>query len=187
MLKAGERQVGEVISKIHVGHVERYKFAAKRVKGFVLDAACGCGYGSSLLPGDVTGIDLEPEAIAYAEENYPGPRYLVDNVATHKGSYDWIVSLETLEHLPEPEVTLRNFREMADWLIVSTPNQDNYPFKVEQYLGDTFPHLRHYTPSELDELLSACGWRSVERFCQVEKTSPVSHGTNGKFIIFLCR
>lgn len=189
MLRAGERQVCPVISGIHAGHVERYKFAAKRVKDFILDGACGCGYGSSLLHnvGDVTGVDLEPEAIEFAKVNYPGPTYLVDNVTTHQGSYDWVVSLETLEHLPEPLAALENFRRISEHLIVSTPNEVKYPFRPESYEGDQFPHLRHYTPAQLDEILERAGWEVVEKHCQVQKKSEVTPGTGGMFLIYICR
>lgn len=189
MLRARERQVCPVISGIHPGHVERYKFAAKKARDFILDGACGCGYGSSMLHkvGDVTGIDLEPEAVEYAQKHYPGPTYLVDDVTTHEGSYDWVVSLETLEHLPEPEKALRNFRKISEHLIVSTPNEKHYPFNPESYKGDTFPHLRHYTPVELEDILNRCGWRVLEKHCQIKKVSPVTPGTEGKFLIYVCR
>ena len=159
MLRAKERQVSPTVQGIQQGHVERYLFAVKKVKDFILDAACGCGYGSSLLHkvGDVTGIDLEPEAVEYARLNYPGPEYIVSHIAEHEGNYDWVVSLETLEHLPDPEPALRNFRKISENLIVSTPNETKYPFKPENYEGDTFPHIRHYTPDELTDLLKRTG------------------------------
>ncbi len=189
MLRARERQVSTTVEGIHAGHVERYKFAVKRVKDFILDGACGCGYGSSLLHnvGDVTGIDLEPEAIEFAKVNYTGPTYLVDDVTTHQGSYDWVVSLETLEHLPEPLMFLENCRKISEHLIVSTPNELKYKFKPESYEGDRFPHLRHYTPDELEAILERADWEVMEKHCQVQKTSEVTPGTGGMFIIFVCK
>lgn len=189
MLRARERQVAESVCGIQVGHVERYKFAVKKVRDFILDGACGCGYGSSLLHnvGDVTGIDLEPEAIEFARINYPGPNYLVDDVTTHEGSYDWVVSLETLEHLPDPLRALKNFRKVSGNLIVSTPNENHFKFKPENYVGDQFPHLRHYTPQELEELLDKAGWEVIEKHCQIDKKARVTPGTEGYFLVFLCR
>lgn len=189
LLSNRERQVKETIDGIHPGHVERYKFAAKKAKDFILDAACGCGYGSSLLHkvGDVTGIDLEQEAIDFANKHYPGPKYLCDDVTTHEGSYDWVVSLETLEHLPEPLMFLENCRKISENLIVSTPNELKYPFNPASYAGDRFPHLRHYTPDELDEILERAGWEVVEKHCQVQKKSEVTPGTAGMFLLYVCR
>ena len=184
-----DRQTSASLEGICAGHLNRYHFAAKKAKDFILDAACGCGYGSSLLHkvGDVTGIDLEPEAIKFASEHYPGPQYLVSDVTTHDGSYDWVVSFETLEHLPDPVSALKNFRKISGNLIISTPNQKHYAFKPENYKESVYPHLRHYTPQELDDILIGTGWTVIERHCQVKKSSPVLPGTEGMFIIYLCR
>lgn len=192
MLRAKERQVSETVEGIQVGHVERYKFAARKAKDFILDAACGCGYGSSLLHkvGMVTGIDLEPEAIEYATKHYPGPDYRVSDVSRiecEDKSFDWVVSLETIEHLPDPEAALDEFRRLGENLIVSTPNEEHFRFKPENYAGDTFPHLRHYTPSEFEKLLNRSGWRVFEKYCQVWKTDKVTPGTEGMFLLYVCK
>ena len=51
-------------------HYQRYRLAAQLVKGKkVLDAACGEGYGSSLLAEEaeeVTGLDIDKEAVENA-------------------------------------------------------------------------------------------------------------------------
>ena len=101
-----ERQQSPSLSGIHPGHLERYFFAAKQVRGTVLDAACGCGYGSKIMWDSgafVTGIDLEKDAIHYARTHYPGPEYILADVTTFRGVYDCVVSFETMEHLPNPE------------------------------------------------------------------------------------
>ena len=134
---------------------------------------------------DVTGIDLSEHAIDYAREYYPGPNYRLASVTEPQGQFDWVVSFETLEHLPEPEEALRAFRESEN-LIISTPNEVLYPFKSEKYEGAEYPHIRHYTPEELDALLKKTGWNVVERHCQTKKRSPVTLGT-GVFLVWVCR
>ncbi|AGZ39008.1 class I SAM-dependent methyltransferase [Actinoplanes friuliensis] len=50
----------------------------------VLDAGCGAGRVGGFLAAaghDVTGVDLDPELIAAAEEDYPGPRWLTGDLA----------------------------------------------------------------------------------------------------------
>jgi 2-polyprenyl-3-methyl-5-hydroxy-6-metoxy-1,4-benzoquinol methylase len=47
--------------------------------GRILDLACGVGYGTELLAAavgveEVLGVDIDPEAIAYARDRYPHPR-----------------------------------------------------------------------------------------------------------------
>ncbi len=184
-----ERQLAPTIAGIQAGHVARYRFAASRVKGRVLDAACGCGYGSWMMHSEraqITGIDLEESAITYAKLHYSGPDYRMGDVAVFEGAYDWVVSFETIEHLPDPAAALGKFRASTN-LICSTPNQERYPFRPESYAGDRFPHIRHWTPSELDGLLRSCGWKVIERRCQRDKTAAVTEGTDGMFLIYIAR
>ncbi|WP_238013196.1 class I SAM-dependent methyltransferase [Dactylosporangium sp. AC04546] len=50
----------------------------------ILDAGCGSGRVAGVLAAaghDVVGVDLDPELIAAAREDHPGPRYLVGDLA----------------------------------------------------------------------------------------------------------
>ena len=182
-----DRQVGP-LKLIDEGHKARYRFAATRVSGKVLDIACGCGYGSHMMHHNcsVVGVDIEPEAIAYADENYSGPDFRIGRADEIHGSFDWIVSLETIEHVHEPESVLAAFRKQGDNLIISSPNQDHYKFKAEKYHGAKYPHLRHYTPDEFESLLNHAGWTVVEKWGQTKKRSEVSHET-GVFMVWICK
>jgi len=61
-------------------HLQRYRFAADHlnsagIRGIVLDAACGTGYGSKILLetcGAYIGIDVSSEASEYARKFYGG-------------------------------------------------------------------------------------------------------------------
>ena len=185
-----ERQQAATLSGIHKGHLERYFFAAQTAKGRVLDAACGCGYGSHILSGNgsrVVGIDIEPSAIEWAKRHYAGPGYICGDVmdAPWLGKFDYAVSFETIEHLPDPLTFLKLLKEDAFGLICSTPNQENYPFDPSKFEGDDYPHLKHYTPGELDALLEEAGWTVVEHHCQKTKIGPVESGSNGMFIVYV--
>lgn len=182
-----DRQVQPTLNLIHPGHVQRYKFAAMRVDGFVLDAACGVGYGSQLMNkfAEVTGMDIEPEAIDYARFYYPGPAYKLHDLdgGGEIGQYDWVVSFETIEHLKKPELALSGFRG-SDNLIISTPNELEFPFKPEDHQGE-YPHQKHYTPDEFEKLLNDTGWKVKEKWGQETKVSPVSRN-QGKFLVWIC-
>ncbi|MDP3174251.1 MAG: class I SAM-dependent methyltransferase [Phenylobacterium sp.] len=106
-------------------HVVRYSLAAEYVRpgDRVLDCACGLGYGAAVLAAlsrgaDFLGMDLDPETAEYAQANYGGPglRYAAGDVAVLEGvadsSIDLIVSMETLEHVPDWEGALAAFRRV---------------------------------------------------------------------------
>lgn len=182
-----DRQYGS-LEAIRRDHTERYRFAAERIpKGSkVLDLACGCGYGSWILHEagmEVTGADIEPEAISYAEKNYPGPAYACKRAEELSGTYDALVTFETIEHIPDPGSVLKAVQ--APLVIASVPNEERYPFSKETFAGDKYPHLRHYTPDEFEELLRP---RVVtEWFCQKDKRGDVVPGKDGMFLIAVCR
>jgi len=181
------RQYGPIHS-IRRDHLQRYFFAAERLKGKrVLDLACGCGYGSWLLHeagNEVTGVDIEPEAIAYAKKHYQGPSYLCQAGEETKGEWDALVTFETLEHLDKPEAVLAI---QAPLVIASVPNEERFPFRAEKFSGDKYPHKRHYTPMEFDLLLNEAGYGVTERWCQKDKHGDVVEGTDGMFLIYVGR
>lgn len=161
------------------------------VKGRVLDAACGCGYGSKILHdagNKVVGVDFYPLAVEWATTRFPGPEYLCADISDRpwSGGFDWIVSLETIEHLKYPVPVLKAFREADCRLVVSTPNEELYKFRPEKFAKDHSPHFRHYTPKEFDDLLAGVGFKVVSRHCQVDKCSEVTPGTDGIFLVYVC-
>ena len=57
-------------------HLGRYQFSAKQLRGkYILDIACGCGYGTALMAEShpdkqFVGVDVDPIAVKYAREHY---------------------------------------------------------------------------------------------------------------------
>lgn len=89
--------------------------AARLATGRTLDAACGSGYGSSILrrvTKEVVGVDFNPEAIRWAEKHFPGP-YICGRIeeSPWSGEFETVVSLETVEHIKEPQKALEAFRK----------------------------------------------------------------------------
>ncbi|MBD3285839.1 methyltransferase domain-containing protein [candidate division WOR-3 bacterium] len=98
----------------------RYRVAARWVlehfgnkgKVRIIDIACGSGYGSEILSraGNVLGVDLDPEVIEYAKENYSGKRtsFTLGNANDFEfldglGKFDAVVSLATVEHVDDAD------------------------------------------------------------------------------------
>lgn len=188
------RQYGKKLSDIREDHVNRYKFAIEKLylEEKILDAACGCGYGSWMLHEDgkdVTGLDISEHALNFAKSFWSGPKYIKADVqAQTLDCYDAIISFETLEHLPHPDLALRKFRNSTSGLLLaSVPNQDIYPFDSEKFKNDPYPHLRHYTPREFEDLLESADFEVLDKFCQKNKSGKVVPGTDGMFLVYVCR
>ncbi|MGL4317663.1 MAG: class I SAM-dependent methyltransferase [Pseudomonas sp.] len=135
-------------------HLERYEFAASHLHGQrVLDMACGSGYGTALLAGrhpdkQVTGVDIDPAAIAYAQQHYqlPNLRYVCADAEQFASSepFDSIVSLETIEHLPHPVQLAANYARLlasGGRVIASvpiTPTLDGNPHHLHDFSRRSF-------------------------------------------------
>lgn len=133
---------------------------------------------------NVTGMDISREAIDYAREHYDGPFYFVTQAETIRNlQVDALVCFETLEHLKEPSQVLQNIH--ARKVIASVPNQELYAFDPQKFKDDDYPHQRHYTPGQFEELLIMGGYRVVERHCQKDKSGDILPGTDGMFLIYV--
>jgi SAM-dependent methyltransferase len=136
-------------------HLERYEFAAGVARaGRLLDLACGVGYGTQLLlehnPSlrSAVGVDLSPEAIAHAAARYGGGRasFVAADALSYRDldGFDTIVSLETLEHVDDPEGLLANLVSMlrpGGVLVASvptTPSVDLNPHHRHDFSEDSF-------------------------------------------------
>lgn len=192
----GERQVACDYANIRADHKNRYNFASQYLKQQkpirILDLACGIGYGSMMLSEEtgaqVTGIDIDPGAVAYGKKYYNNAQtdfLCIDalNYEPPAESFDAIVSFETIEHVNFAVSLVQKFYQalkVGGKLICSTPNQQVMPFDKEK-----FPfHLKHYLNSELMSLLQAAGFKNIELFAQHDSVNgEVVPGETGCFTV----
>lgn len=141
-------------------HAARYGFAFSYAAGrSVLDIACGTGYGIGLLKQAarfVAGVDVDPAALA--EAKLEGGVVQADGLKLPFGdaSFDVVTSFETLEHLHERALFLRELRRVIrsqGSLILSTPNAE-YTRPVNGKPSNPF-HIHEYEPDELRRELGA--------------------------------
>lgn len=140
-------------------HMTRYAQAAQFIRAGdrVIDVACGLGYGSYQLAHNsaaafFTGLDASDYAVDYANINFasvsPTPMNFIVGDAQNlsgmaDGSADFAVSVETLEHLPEPDRLLAELHRVLSpqgRVYASVPNdwsdetgEDPNPFHFHVY------------------------------------------------------
>ena len=157
---SGERVIPELQREqlVYAEHVARYRFAAQLARGKrVLDAACGEGYGAAMLryagAAAVVGIDNERAVVEHARRRYglEAVEGDVRKLPFEDGSFDVVVSFETIEHIPDPQRAIAEFRRVLTddgRLVISTPNRD-------EYLVENEFHELELTPEEFLALLAA--------------------------------
>jgi SAM-dependent methyltransferase len=139
-------------------HVERYRFAARHARpGRLLDMACGVGYGTRLVADEATGIrsalgvDVSESALAYARERYAraGVDFRLGDAlrfADPEG-FDTIVSLETIEHVADPQrlvdrlVSLLRPGGVLVASVPSTPTVDVNPHHLHDFSERSFRRM----------------------------------------------
>ncbi|WP_018923317.1 class I SAM-dependent methyltransferase [Salsuginibacillus kocurii] len=145
-------------------HLARYYFALPYAEGRVLDIACGTGYGTQMTAKsrkkqitEIIGVDIDKDTVNYAHKtyNHPSMRFQqgdANNPAFKKeiGTFDTILSFETIEHVPDDREFLTNIFELlkpGGTLVLSTPfgqgrgKPCNSPFHYHQLTEREFHTL----------------------------------------------
>ena len=163
----GERFVpGIDDEQLEMEHYQRYYSALSLVKDkVVLDAACGEGYGTSILAAvaaKVSGLDVSAEAVARAWKQYGDKEnieFVVGSVAQipfPDHSVDVVVSFETIEHISEQLQhkfldEIKRVLKQDGILIMSTPNKAIYS-DLNNYHNEF--HVREFYKEEFIKFLS---------------------------------
>jgi SAM-dependent methyltransferase len=85
-----------------------------------------------------------------------------------EGHFELISVWHVLEHLPDPDATLRNCQRWlvpAGALLLAVPNFDSWQarvFRGQWFHLDVPRHLFHFTPESLDAALRAAGFEPVQ-------------------------
>jgi SAM-dependent methyltransferase len=145
-------------------HFARYAIGKSLVKGKrVLDIACGEGYGSYLLKQagaeHVVGVDASSDSIARAAQLFGGEGVEFKaadaaDLATLflEGEFDVVISVETIEHLADPEsflTALKRVTKPGGVIILSCPNDHWY--YPEEHQANPY-HRRKYRLEEFQAL-----------------------------------
>lgn len=153
--------------EVHFRHFCRYFNAIKLIDKCGkneqwLDCACGSGYGSRLLSefgAQVTGFDIDTEAIAHARQHYGTSRciFTADEQNLTADYFACIISIETIEHVSRTEASVL-LAKMKTWLTASGTLIITTPLGSIPNPNPQNPHHRYeYDMSEFCELLKRSG------------------------------
>lgn len=161
----GERLVpgAEGLEDLYTEHMSRYLFAARLApERRVLDAGCGCGYGTHLMAlagaAEALGIDISCESVEFACSRYEHPALTYRVMDCSKleldNRYGLVTCFELIEHVKDDTAVVRSLARVLDEhgiCLISTPNVSTYVAGGEE--GDNPYHWREYSEGEFEDLL----------------------------------
>ncbi len=199
MAFSGERLTGAISGQVEIEHYHRYLLARDFCRDCdVLDVASGEGYGTALLAQvarSVIGIEIDADVVRAAQAEFDRPNLRFEQgdaraLPLPDACIDVAVSFETLEHLAEQDVFLRELTRVlrpGGLLLISTPDRDAYspvgsapnPYHVLELTRAEFEALlaRHFAHAAIaaqravigSVMLSASGAAPARSF---ERRSP---------------
>ena len=127
----------------------------------LLDAGCGSGRELQDLSdyGSVHGVELDPDAAAYAASRGLGEVKVgrLEELPWDSDAFDLITCLDVLEHVPEDTLALNELRRVSKpggWLLATVPA---YPALWSLH-DRANHHYRRYSRGSLREAAGATGW-----------------------------
>ncbi len=142
--------------------------------GHLLEIGCASGaflHAMAKKGWDVQGIEFSAKAADAARRlGYAVQVGTIESAAAPEKPYDAIVGWMVFEHLQDPVKCLRKLKEWAkpeSWLVLSVPDAGSWEFTLfgDAWYSLSLPtHLFHFTPSTLQTVLSAGGWRTERIF-----------------------
>lgn len=163
----GERIIPKILKPTNgmlLEHIARYYFATPYVQGRVLDIACGTGYGCHMVAKErkrevteIIGVDIDVETLEYANREYHHQKVtyvqgdaLDPQLPELLGTFDTILSFETIEHVQDDQALMENLYRMlkpGGTLVLSSP------FGRGRGMPTSEPfHVHQLTPEEFEEL-----------------------------------
>lgn len=154
----------------NTSHVWRYYLARGFIEpgDVVNDISCGYGYGSRILSRSkasaVIGYDVDQDALKEARKNYPDLEfYYIDLDKNHYPlpEADVTISIETIEHLDDPEAFARQIKlSTRRYILITTPIVPTTQAALGVEKGSPYHH-HDFSIVSLNNLFIDKKWRNV--------------------------
>ncbi len=168
-------------------HLGRYLFVkdflkSKQITKYVLDLACGFGYGTEVLAeicNEVIGIDNNPEVFQFLQNKFSHhtnikifqedlETYDITRFRFQHNPPNIIVCFETLEHLANPQKIIEQFHKLLPsrgYLFLSIPN-DTYESLDDNGEPVSQFHKVSITKEEMETMIVDSGFEIIQKLGQ---------------------
>jgi len=151
----------------------------KKRNALILDVGCNNGLiGKEIIRmknAIMDGIDININALEIAKKDYRKvfQRDLYqDKLEIDEEKYDYIIFSDILEHLPRPDILLKNSRKYLKengQIIISLPNIARFEIRLDLMLGNfdykpgilSEDHLRFFTRESAQRIIEDCGYKVI--------------------------
>ena len=135
----------------------------------ILDIGCGEGFITSEVAKNfpktkITAIDPKEQYLNYAKKfnNLPNIRYEKKDLSyKFNRKFDLVIITEVLEHLPNPEESLKKTKRLSKkFILITVPNEPFFrignllALKYAKRLGNTPGHLHNWSKNQLYKILT---------------------------------
>ncbi len=161
------RELGAVTKADHIANlIERSAIPAPNE---VVEVGCGDGavlteLGRRKIGGTRIGLDISSSGVRIASGRAEIARAQVfdgRHIAAADGEYDLAVATHVLEHVPEPEMLLREVLRVARAAIIEVPLERNLSARrpAARAASEAAGHLHRFTAGDIQVMIARAGWR----------------------------
>jgi SAM-dependent methyltransferase len=161
------RELGAVIKANHVAKlIERSGIDAPDV---VVELGCGDGavlaeLGRRKIGGTRVGLDISSSGIRMASNRPEVAQARVfdgRHIIAADGEYDLAIATHVLEHVPQPDLLLREMLRVARAAIVEVPLERNLSARrpAARVASEAAGHLHRFTARRIRAMIADAGWR----------------------------
>ncbi|KUY67430.1 class I SAM-dependent methyltransferase [Burkholderia cepacia] len=145
-------------------HTHRYQLFSRIAYGHVVDCACGIGYASEIMAAagvqSYQGFDIDEQSVQQAAERFAaaGRQFAVGSILSlplEDASVDTFLSLETLEHLQEPQLAIHEITRVLkpDGIFAGSVPTRLYDERCHEVYGPNPYHVTRFDADEIVQLL----------------------------------